>query len=152
MACTKWKDTINIGSMFSEGVMKAGEAGVVTSVLVLLTGGIFVGFTQMPEPPITEGAYQQPEEMSVYDQLKLAIQPYHFGNLPRESFRGDTTVWVVDLDHNMYTIPQVDLHVTRELRELEFNGITAAERAAGGLVFNAVFPNGQPLEIQFTCP
>jgi len=132
--------------------MKAGEAGVVTAVIVLLTGGLFVGFTGMPEPEFLEEFAEPRVELSVYDQLKQSIQPYHFGNLPRESFRGDTTVWVVDLDHNMYTIPQVDLYVTRKLRDLQFTDITAAERASGGLIFNAAFPNGQLLEIQFTCP
>ncbi len=130
--------------------MKTGEAGVLTAAALLLAGGLFVGFTPMPELELIEVGMEQ--ELSVYDELKQSIQPYHFGNIPRESFRADTTVWVVDLDHNMYTVPQVDLYVTRILRELQFTGITAAERDQGGIVFNAVFPNGQPMEIQFTCP
>lgn len=132
--------------------MKTGEAGVLAAVVLLLAGGLFVGFTPMPEQELFETGMEPEEELSVYDRLKHSIQPYHFGNLPRESFRGDTTVWVVDLDHNMYTIPQVDLYVTRELRRLQFSLITAAERGQGGIVFNALFPNGLPVEIQFTCP
>lgn len=132
--------------------MKSGEAGVLAAALLLLGGGLFVGFTPMPEREFIEAGMEPVEEVPVYESLKRAIQPYHFGNLPRESFRADTTVWVVDLDHNMYTIPQVDLHVTRILRELQFTAITASERAQGGIVFNALFPNGQPVEIQFTCP
>ncbi len=130
--------------------MKTGEAGVLTATGLLVAGALFVGFTPMPELELMEAGMEQ--ELSVYQRLKQSIQPYHFGNLPRESFRADTTVWVVDLDHNMYTIPQVDLYVTRVLRDLQFTGITATEREQGGIVFNAVFPNGQPVEIQFTSP
>ena len=130
--------------------MKTGEAGVLTATGLLVAGALFVGFTPMPELELMEAGMEQ--ELSVYQRLKQSIQPYHFLNLPRESFRADTTVWVVDLDHNMYTIPQVDLYVTRVLRDLQFTGITATEREQGGIVFNAVFPNGQPVEIQFTSP
>jgi len=132
--------------------MKAGEAGVVAAAVLLLAGSIFAGTVRMPEQELFEEGSEPPEELSVYDLLKKAIQPYHFGRVPRESVRGDTTVWKVDLDHNMYTIAQVDLFVTRELRNLQFTGITAAEREEGGIVFNAAFPNGQVLEIQFITP
>lgn len=131
--------------------MKRGEAGVVTALLVFLAGAVLIAATDPPEP--VQGQLSgEIAEISVYDQLKQAIRPYHFGNVPRESFRADTTVWVVDLDYNMYTVPQTDLHVTRILRELGFTDIEAGERASGGIVFRAVFPNGQPLEINFTRP
>ena len=132
--------------------MKAGEAGVVAAMSLLLAGGFFVGLKDLPDRELLEGLPEPAPELSVYDLLKQSIQPYHFGNLPRESSRGDTTVWKVDLDHNMYTVPQVDLYVTRELRNLQFTRITAAEREQGGIVFNALFPNGAPIEIQFICP
>lgn len=132
--------------------MKTGEAGVITALAVLLAGGVFVGFSELPDAASASGEDLMQAELPVYDQLKIAIRPYHFGNFPRESFRGDTTVWVADLDHNMYSIPQTDLYITRALRDLEFTGIRAAERPSGGIVFNAFFPNGQPIEIQLTCP
>ncbi len=132
--------------------MRAGEVWIVVSAAAFLSGGIFTAMTDMPD--ITE---LYPEnmplaELSVYDQLKTEIQPYHFGNVPRESFSGDTTVWVVDLDHNMYSLFQADLYVTRILRRLNFSSIIAGERQAGGIVFSALFPNGQPLQIHFTSP
>lgn len=129
--------------------MKAGEAGVLAAAALLVAGGLFVGFTPMPQGELLERQDAAEENLSVYDQLKEAIRPCHFGNFPRETFRGDTTVWVADLDYNMYTVPQVDLLVTRKLRELEFTGITAREGEDGGIVFRALFPDGQPLEMQF---
>ena len=132
--------------------MRTGEAGILIALAVFLAGGVFVGVREIPHPVFLAGTVEPEIELSVYDMLKQSIQPYHFGNLPRESFSGDTTLWVVDLDHNMYSIPQTDLHVTRILRDLQFTGITASERLSGGIVFRALFPNGQPLEISFTCP
>jgi len=132
--------------------MRIGEAGVVVALAVLIAGGIFSGVNEMPDIASISSISETPVELSVYDQLKLAVQPYHFGNFPRESFRGDTTVWVADLDHNMFSIPQTDLYVTRALRDLGFTDIRAAERASGGIVFNAVFPNGQAIEINLTSP
>lgn len=132
--------------------MKAGEGGVIAAAAVFIAGGIFVGVTPLSVEEPSPQEEDAGDEWSVYEELKTSIQPYHFGNLPRESFRADTTVWVVDLDYNMYTVPQVDLFVTRELRDLGMTAITARERSGGGVVFNAVFPNGLPLEIQFTCP
>jgi hypothetical protein len=132
--------------------MKSGETGILVALIVFVAGGLFTALKAMPDTPGEVSGEQPRIELSVYDQLKQDIQPYHFGNVPRESFAGDTTVWMVDLDHNMYSIPQVDLYVTRILRRLDFSGITARERASGGIVFNAAFPNGQPLEIHFTSP
>ncbi|PIE51114.1 hypothetical protein CSA37_05745 [Candidatus Fermentibacteria bacterium] len=132
--------------------MGKGEFGIVTALTVLVAGAVFVGAVESPDPERFADVRVVPREISVYDRLKEQISPFHFGNVPRESFRGDTTVWVVDLDRNMYTIAQTDLYVTRILRNLGFTSIEAAERAAGGIVFNAVFPNGQPIEINFTCP
>lgn len=132
--------------------MRAGEAGILIALAVFLAGGVFVGLKDIPHEVFPGGTVESEVELSVYDMLKQSIQPYHFGNVPRESFSGDTTLWVVDLDHNMYSIPQTDLHVTRILRDLQFTDITASERLSGGIVFRALFPNGQPLEISFTCP
>ncbi len=128
--------------------MKAGEAGVLAAAVLLVAGGLFVGFAPMPEGDLLEQQDIIEEDLPVYDRLKASVRPYHFGNFPRETFRGDTTVWVADLDYNMYTVAQVDLLVTRKLRELEFTGITAREGEDGGIVFRALFPDGQPLEIQ----
>lgn len=132
--------------------MRTGEVGILAALAVFIAGGIFVAFAESPAPVFIEGASEPEIELSVYDMLKQSIQPYHFGNVPRESFRGDTTLWVVDLDHNMYSVPQTALHITRILRDLQFTEITASERLSGGIVFNALFPNGQPLEMSFTCP
>ncbi len=132
--------------------MGKGEFGILTALTVLVAGAVFVGAVESPDSDHFADLQGVHCEVSVYDRLKEQISPFHFGNVPRESFRGDTTVWVVDLDHNMYTIPQTDLYVTRILRNLGFTSIEAAEKAAGGIVFNGVFPNGQPLEINFTCP
>ena len=132
--------------------MRSGETWIIVAVTILLAGALFTAFKGMPDQEMYCLESSQPVELSVYDQLKQDIQPYHFGNVPRESFSGDTTVWVVDLDHNMYSLPQANLHVTRILRRLGFNNILVTERAAGGMVFKANFPNDQPLQIHFTSP
>ncbi|MCD4707343.1 MAG: hypothetical protein K8S62_06360 [Candidatus Sabulitectum sp.] len=132
--------------------MRTGETWILVSLVVFLAGGIFTAVKAMPDMKGSDFGSQHREELSLYDQLKQDIQPYHFGNVPRESFSGDTTVWVVDLDHNMYSLPQANLHVTRVLRRLGFRGIIVQERTTGGIVFNADFPNGQPLQIHFTSP
>jgi hypothetical protein len=142
----------NIGSRLVEVIMKSGEMWVLVSLLVFVSGGVFAAVEAMPEITELYSKSRYPVELSLYDQLKFEIQPYHFGNVPRESFSGDTTVWVVDLDYNMYSLPQADLYVTRILRKLGFSRIFVTEREAGGIVFNADFPNGQPLRMLFTSP
>ncbi len=133
--------------------MKAGETGVLAALVVFLAGGLFVGLSKMPEQELFFRTPEPEEELSVYEQLKLELRPYHFGNLPKsESFRGDTTVLSADMDYIMYSVPQIDLHITRLLRNMEFTGITAAETVTGGIVFKALFPNGQPLEIWLNRP
>ncbi len=132
--------------------MRTGEICILASMTVFLAGGIFTAVKAMPDMTELDPESRPLEELSLYDQLKQEIQLYHFGNVPRESFSGDTTVWVVDLDHNMYSLPQANLHVTRVLRRLGFNEIIVSERIQGGMVFNAVFPNGQPIQIHFTAP
>ncbi len=132
--------------------MRTGEVWILVSLAVFLAGGVFTAVKAMPDITGSDLVPHPGEELSLYDQLKQDIQPYHFGNVPRESFSGDTTVWVVDLDHNMYSLPQANLHVTRVLRSLDFSSITAQEREAGGLVFNADFPNGMPIQIHLTSP
>ncbi len=132
--------------------MRSGESWVIVAVVILFAGALFTAFKGMPELEMFDSASVQPIELSVYDQLKQDIQPYHFGNVPRESFSGDTTVWVVDLDHNMYSLPQANLYVTRILRRLGFSSIIVTERVTGGMVFKASFPNDQPLQIHFTSP
>ncbi|MCK5131676.1 MAG: hypothetical protein KAR40_05930 [Candidatus Sabulitectum sp.] len=132
--------------------MRAGETWILASLVVFLAGGIFTAVKAMPDMTEPDSESHPPEELSLYDQLKHDIQPYHFGNVPRESFSGDTTVWVVDLDHNMYSLPQANLHVTRVLRRLGLDRIIVHERTGGGIVFNADFPNGQPVQIHFTSP
>ncbi len=132
--------------------MRRGETGILAALAVFIAGGIFAAVKAMPDMNELSTGNQLREEFSLYDRLKQDIQPYHFGNVPRESFSGDTTVWVVDLDHNMYSLPQANLHVTRVLRRLGFSSIIVRERRAGGMVFNADFPNGQPLQIHFTSP
>jgi len=132
--------------------MKSGEAGILVALIVFAVGGLFTALTAMPDMLEQVSGAPQQVELSLYDQLKVEIQPYHFGNVPRESSAGDTTVWTVDLDFTKYTVPQVNLYVTRILRRLSFSGILARERASGGIVFNADFPGGQPLEIHFICP
>ncbi len=133
--------------------MKAGETGVLAALVLFLAGGVFVGLSEMPEQDLSSRAPEPEAEMSVYEQLKLELRQYHFGNLPKsESFRGDTTVVSADLDYIMYSVPQADLHITRTLRNMGFTRITAAETATGGIVFNAIFPNGLPLEIRLNRP
>jgi len=132
--------------------MRTGETWIIVTLAVFLSGGIFTAVKAMPDMTERDSASTHVEELSLYDQLKLEIQPYHFGNVPRESFSADTTVWVVDLDYNMYSQAQADLHVTRVLRRLNFENITVRERAPGGMVFCAEFPNGQPFQIHFTAP
>jgi hypothetical protein len=132
--------------------MRAGEMWILVFVAAFLSGGIFTAVKDMPDMAVLYPESQSTVELSVYDQLKIEIQPYHFGNVPRESFSGDTTVWVVDLDHDMYSLSQADLYITRILRKLNFSRIIARERETGGIVFSALFPNGQPLKIHFTSP
>lgn len=132
--------------------MRTGETWVLASLAVFLAGGIFTAVKAMPDMSETGLEGQPRAELPLYDQLKQDIQPYHFGNVPRESFSGDTTVWVVDLDYNMYSLPQANLHVTRVLRRLGFSGIIVRERITGGMVFNSNFPNGQLLQIHFRSP
>ncbi len=132
--------------------MRSGETWILALVLILISGGVFTAVKAAPDMTVPDPESQLPEDLSVYDQLKIEIQPYHFGGVPRDSFSGDTTVWVVDLDYDMYSIPQANLYVTRILRKLGFSEIIVEEREAGGLIFSANFPNGQPVQIHFTSP
>ena len=132
--------------------MRAGETWILVFLVVFVTGGIFAAVKAMPDMTEEGLTGQLHEELSVYDQLKEEIRPYHFGNRPSESFSGDTTVLKVDLDYNMYSQTQANLHVTRILRRLNFERIIAQQRQAGGIVFNADFPNGQPIQIHFIDP
>jgi hypothetical protein len=132
--------------------MKAGETAVLVSLAVFAAGGVFVAFTDSPSLEIMEEMIPHEEPPSIYEMLQKEINPYHFGNVPRVSFSADTTVWTVDLDHNMYTVPQAVFFVTGTLREMGFTAITAAERGSGGVVFRALFPNGHPIRITFTSP
>ncbi len=109
--------------------MKAGETGVLAALVVFLAGGLFVGLSKMPEQELFFRTPEPEEELSVYEQLKLELRPYHFGNLPKsESFRGDTTVLSADMDYIMYSVPQIDLHITRLLRNMEFTGLPLLNR------------------------
>lgn len=132
--------------------MRTGETWILILLAVFLAGGVFTAVKAIPDITEFSQGNEPGEELSLYDQLKNDIQPYHFGNVPRESFAGDTTVLVADLDYNMYSSIQANLHITRVLRRLGFSDIVVCERTAGGIVFRADFPNDQPLQIHFTSP
>ena len=132
--------------------MRTGETWVIASLVVFVAGGLFTAVKAMPDMVMLDIEAQPEEELSLYDQLKKEIQPYHFGNLPTESFSGDTTVFTVDLDYNMYSQAQANLYVTRILRGLDFADIIVRERITGGMVFSANFPNEQPIQIHFNDP
>ncbi len=132
--------------------MRAGETWILVFLAVFVAGGIFTAVKAMPDMAEEGLTGQYHEELSIYDKLKEEIRPYHFGNRPTESFSEDTTVLKVDLDYNMYSQIQANLHVTRILRRLNFEHIIAQQRHAGGIVFNADFPSGQPIQIHFIDP
>lgn len=131
--------------------MKTTEVWVLVALACFIGGSLFTAFKEMPSIEIEEIGTTA-RELSIYDQLKSDIQSYHFGNVPRESFSGDTTIWTTDLDYNLFSIHQVNLQVTRILRNHNFSDIYVRERSSGGLVFSGVFPDGQLLQIHFTSP
>ena len=133
------------------GIMKSSEVWVLVALACFVAGALFTGFKEMPSIESQE-IDNAPRELSIYDQLKSDIQSYHFGNVPRESFSGDTTIWTTDLDYNLFSMHQVNLQVTRILRNHNFSDIFVRERSSGGLVFSGVFPDGQLLQIHFTSP
>ncbi len=132
--------------------MKSGEVWVLVSLIVLVVGGLFSEIVSMPEPAEASLENADEAELPIYEILKQSIQPYHFGGLPLESLSGDTTVWKVDLDYNMYSLHQANLEITRILRNLNFENIFVRERSAGGMIFSASFPDGQLIKIHFKNP
>ncbi|MFO7625701.1 MAG: hypothetical protein R6V62_00415 [Candidatus Fermentibacteraceae bacterium] len=137
--------------------MKPGEYLI---VLLLLTcaGGVLVT-TLKPglDPGLavreSEGADSVAQApLSPVDQLSEGCSVFIYGNCPRQSFAGDTTVLTMDLDLAAFTVTQANLSITRLLRRCDITLHETRQRQGGGLTFLATLPDGKPLRMELKAP
>jgi len=137
--------------------MKPGEYLI---VLLLLTcvGGVLV---TVLKPCLDPGlAVRESEEvdsvaqtpLTPVDRLSEGCSAFIYGNRPRQSFAGDTTVLTMDLDLAAFTVTQANLGITRLLRRCDITLLETRQRPGGGLTFLATLPDGKPLRMELKAP
>ena len=124
--------------------MTLSETGLVLLVACGITGLILVIATPEPQIPVDGSVHA---EITQLEMLESMCGDLIYGNLPRESFSGDTTVLTMDLDRSLYTVTQANLYLTRVLRRAGIEHLVTLERQEG-LTFLATFENGQPLRLE----
>jgi hypothetical protein len=124
--------------------MTITETGLVLLIACGLAGLVMVLAT--PDPVIPE-EFTEPERPQL-ERFEAMCGDLIYGNRPRESFSGDTTVLTMDLDMSLYTPVQANLYITRALRSTGIEHITTMERPGGGLTFVALFENDRPLRLE----
>ncbi len=137
--------------------MKPGEV-LVIMLLLICAGGIAVtafmpGLNAGMISGGTEGETSLVENPSdPVDRLAQGCSALIYGNLPRQSFSGDTTILTMDLDIAAYTVTQANLRMTRLLRDCSITLIETRQRAEGGLTFIATLPDGSPIRMELKAP
>lgn len=137
--------------------MKPGEYLIVL-LLLACAGGVLVTTLKpdldaglaVRETEETDSVAQAP--LSPVDRLSEGCSDFIYGNLPRHSFAGDTTVLTMDLDLADFTVTQANLCITRLLRMCDITLLETRQRAGGGLTFLATLPDGKPLRMELKAP
>ncbi|GEM_PF-605094 len=146
--------------MMQLGERQSMRPGEYLIVLLLFTcvGGVLVTTLQ---PCLDPGlAVRESEEadsvvhapQSPVDQLSEGCSLFIYGNCPRQSFAGDTTVLTMDLDLAAFTVTQANLSITRLLRRCNITLLETRQRQGGGLTFLATLPDGKPLRMELKAP
>lgn len=146
--------------MMQLGERQSMRPGEYLIVLLLFTcaGGVLVTTLQ---PGLDPGlAVRESEEadsvvhspQSPVDRLSEGCSVFIYGNCPRQSFAGDTTVLTMDLDLAAFTVTQANLSITRLLRRCNITLLETRQRQGGGLTFLATLPDGKPLRMELKAP
>jgi len=137
--------------------MKPGEYLLVL-LLLACAGGVVVTALEPGidpalanlEPAGADSVAHAPQ--SPVDLLSEGCSVFIYGNRPRTSFAGDTTVLTMDLDLAAFTVTQANLSITRLLRRCDIALLETRQRPGGGLTFVAALPDGKPLRLELKAP
>lgn len=138
-------------------MMKPGEYLIVL-LLVVSAGGVLVTILK---PGLDPGLAGRESEVAdsvevvpsgPVDILSEGCSVFIYGNRPRQSFAGDTTVLTMDLDLAAFTVTQANLSITRLLRRCDIALLETRQRPGGGLTFLATLPDGKPLRMELKAP
>lgn len=137
--------------------MKPGEMMILLLAVVGLGGVAATAFYPDVDASLLSGGGEDSPETPIQqtnpmDQLSSGCSELIYGNLPRQSFSGDTTVLTMDLDIAAYTVTQANLEITRLMRRCGIVLVSTRERPGGGLTFIAEFPGGEPLRLELKAP
>lgn len=146
--------------MLQHGERQSMKPGEYLIVLLLITciGGVLVTILEpcldpglaLPETEEADSVALAPQ--SPVDQLSQGCSVFIYGNCPRQSFAGDTTVLTMDLDLAAFTVTQANLSITRLLRRCDITLLETRQRQGGGLTFLATLPDGKPLRMELKAP
>jgi hypothetical protein len=132
--------------------MKPGEILVVLLVSVCAAGVFITALHPGPDSSLlstrTNGETPDAIPVGPLDLLSQGCSGLIYGNLPRQSFAGDTTILTMDLDIGLYTVTQANLTLTRLLRGCGITLHQTRQRPDGGLTFFASLPDGEPLRLE----
>jgi hypothetical protein len=137
--------------------MKPGEYLIVLLLLTCVGGAVVTIFKPCLDPGLavleSEGADSVSHSpQSPVDMLSQGCSVFIYGNCPRQSFAGDTTVLTMDLDLAAFTVTQANLSITRLLRRCDITLLETRQRPGGGLTFLATLPDGKPLRMELKAP
>jgi hypothetical protein len=138
--------------------MKPGEAMILLLAAVGLGGVAATAFSPAVDASLLEGgeatesAGSPVQPANPLDRFTSGCSELIYGNLPRQSFSGDTTVLTMDLDIDAYTVTQANLEITRLMRRCGIILISTRERQEGGLTFIAEFSGGEALRLELKAP
>ena len=137
--------------------MKPGEYLIVLLLLTCVGGVLVTTFKPCLDPGLALRESEQADTVtqapqSPVDQLSEGCSHYIYGNFPRQSFAGDTTVLTMDLDLAAFTVTQANLGITRLLRRCDITLLETRQRSGGGLTFLATLPDGKPLRMELKAP
>lgn len=132
--------------------MKSGELLLSLLILASIAGVVIAALLPGPDPSlimaVTEDHENSHQSRSPLDILSEGCSPLIYGNLPRQSFSGDTTVLHMDLDVAAFTVTQANLAITRLLGRCGMILHHTNRRPDGGLTFVASLPDGKPLRLE----
>lgn len=137
--------------------MKPGEYLIVLLLIICIWGAVVTNKETRLDPGLavleSEGADSVAHApQSPVDMLSQGCSMFIYGNCPRQSFAGDTTVLTMDLDLAAFTVTQANLSITRLLRRCDITLLETRQRAGGGLTFLATLPDGKPLRMELKAP
>lgn len=137
--------------------MKPGEY-LILLLLAVCAGGVLTTILKPgPDPGLAGHSPRVADSTAIapacpVDLLSEGCSVFIYGNHPRQSFAGDTTVLTMDLDLAAYTVTQANLSITRLLRRCDITLLETRQRPGGGLTFLATLPDGKPLRMELKAP